>query len=134
MFFNTISLSRHEQVCLNGPRFQRYFTHHRDGMGEVSMMGEVSLKHTCSWSYKLIVLWILNRQAKLFLLYFFFLSQPSIPLNYETFNLATSENKALLLLFGECECLWKISLQILMFLDKSIHRRLFRSLYNVLNK
>ena len=26
---NTISLSRHEQVCLSGLRFQRYFSHHR---------------------------------------------------------------------------------------------------------
>ena len=26
---NTISLSRHEQVCLSGLRFQRYFFHHR---------------------------------------------------------------------------------------------------------
>ena len=26
---NTISLSRHEQVCLSGLRFERYFSHHR---------------------------------------------------------------------------------------------------------
>ena len=26
---NTISLSRHEQVCLSGLRFQRYFSHHQ---------------------------------------------------------------------------------------------------------
>ena len=25
---NTISLSRHEQVCLSGLRFERYFSHH----------------------------------------------------------------------------------------------------------
>ena len=41
-FFDTLSLSCHEQVCLSGP-----------------------LKHTCSWHDKLIVLWILNRQAKI---------------------------------------------------------------------
>ena len=27
--YNTISLSRHEQVCLSGLRFERYFSHHR---------------------------------------------------------------------------------------------------------
>ena len=26
---NTKSLSRHEQVCLSGLRFERYFSHHR---------------------------------------------------------------------------------------------------------
>ena len=26
---NTVSLSRHEQVCLSGLRFERYFSHHR---------------------------------------------------------------------------------------------------------
>ena len=26
---NTISLSRHEQVCLSRLRFERYFSHHR---------------------------------------------------------------------------------------------------------
>ena len=26
--FNTVSLSRHEQVCLSGLRFERYFSHH----------------------------------------------------------------------------------------------------------
>ena len=26
---NTIGLSRHEQVCLSGLRFERYFSHHR---------------------------------------------------------------------------------------------------------
>ena len=26
---NIISLSRHEQVCLSGLRFERYFSHHR---------------------------------------------------------------------------------------------------------
>ena len=27
--YNTISLSRHEQVCLMRLRFERYFSHHR---------------------------------------------------------------------------------------------------------
>ena len=34
---NTISLSRHEQVCLMRLRFERYFSHHRPMMGEVSL-------------------------------------------------------------------------------------------------
>ena len=34
---NTISLSRHEQVCLMRLRFERYFSHHRAMMGEVSL-------------------------------------------------------------------------------------------------
>ena len=34
---NIISLSRHEQVCLSGLRFERYFSHHRACMGEVSL-------------------------------------------------------------------------------------------------
>ena len=29
-FNNTISLSCHEQVCLSGLRFERYFSHHRE--------------------------------------------------------------------------------------------------------
>ena len=29
MGYNKISLSRHEQVCLSGLRFERYFSHHR---------------------------------------------------------------------------------------------------------
>ena len=33
---NTISLSRHEQVCLMRLRFERYFSHHR-AEGEVSL-------------------------------------------------------------------------------------------------
>ena len=32
-----ISLSCHEQVCLSGLRFERYFSHHRAMMGEVSL-------------------------------------------------------------------------------------------------
>ena len=27
-FYNTISLSHHEEVCLSGLRFERYFSHH----------------------------------------------------------------------------------------------------------
>ena len=34
---NTISLSRHEQVCLMRLRFERYFSHHGPMMGEVSL-------------------------------------------------------------------------------------------------
>ena len=42
---NTISLSCHEQVCLIGLRFERYFSHHWATMMRWSpMMGEVSLK------------------------------------------------------------------------------------------
>ena len=43
---NTISLSCHEQVCLSGLRFERYFSHHRanDWRSISSMMGEVSLE------------------------------------------------------------------------------------------
>ena len=33
----TISLSCHEQVCLNRRRFERYFSHHDPMMGEVSL-------------------------------------------------------------------------------------------------
>ena len=29
-YLNTMSLSRHEQVCLMRLRFERYFSHHRD--------------------------------------------------------------------------------------------------------
>ena len=52
--YNTISLSRHEKVCLRRLRFERYFSHHR-----ASMMGQVSLethllKHTCSWRVNLL--------------------------------------------------------------------------------
>ena len=36
---NTISLSRHEQVCIMRLRFERYFSHHRE-----KLMGEVSLE------------------------------------------------------------------------------------------
>ena len=32
---NTISLSCHEQVCLSGLRFERYFSHHRAGSKKV---------------------------------------------------------------------------------------------------
>ena len=43
---NTVSLSRHEQVCLSRLRFERYFSHHRanDGRSISPMMGEVSLR------------------------------------------------------------------------------------------
>ena len=47
LFYNIISLSCHEQVCLSGLRFERYFSHHRaDDARSISrpMMGEVSLE------------------------------------------------------------------------------------------
>ena len=51
-----------------------YFKYARHNHLRCPMMGEVSLvvsrsllKHTCSWRDKLIVLWILSTQAKIFL-------------------------------------------------------------------
>ena len=41
-YYNTISLSRHEQVCLIRLRFERYFSHHLPSLGP--MMGEVFLE------------------------------------------------------------------------------------------
>ena len=49
---NTISLSRHEQVCLSGLRFERYFSR----WWEKYISKSSPLKHTCSWRDKLIVL------------------------------------------------------------------------------
>ena len=63
--YNTISLSCHEQVCLSVLRFERYFSHHRAKWWEKYLSKHSPLKHTCSWHDKLIVLWILNRQAKI---------------------------------------------------------------------
>ena len=60
---NTISLSCHEQVCLSGLCFERYFSR----WWEKYLSKRSPLKHTCSWRDKLIILWILNRQAKIFL-------------------------------------------------------------------
>ena len=69
--YNTINLSRHEQVCLIRLRIfplnmcdiiiyaARWWGKH---LSKRSL-----IKHTCSWYDKLIVLWILNRQAKVFL-------------------------------------------------------------------
>ena len=57
--YNTISLSRHEQVCLSRLRFERYGRWWEKYLSKRSL-----LKHTYSWRDKLIVLWILNRQAK----------------------------------------------------------------------
>ena len=49
---NTISLSRHEQVCLIRLLFERFFSHHR-----ARYLSKRSLiKDTCSWHDKLIVL------------------------------------------------------------------------------
>ena len=64
---STISLSRHEQVCLMRLRFERYFSHHRAWWWEKYLSKRSLIKHTCSWRDKLIVLWTLNREAKIFL-------------------------------------------------------------------
>ena len=53
---NTISLSRHEQVCLSRLRFERYFSHHRARWWEKYLSKCSPLKHTCSWRDKPIVL------------------------------------------------------------------------------
>ena len=58
---NTISLSRHEQVCLMRLHFKRYFSHQK------YLSKRSLIKHTCSWRDKLIALWTLNRQVKIFL-------------------------------------------------------------------
>ena len=54
---NTISLSCHEQVCLSGLRFERYFSHHRAQWWEKYLSKRSPLKHTCLWHDKLIVLY-----------------------------------------------------------------------------
>ena len=38
--YTTISVSRHEQVCLRGLRFERYFFHHRANV--ISKMNEIN--------------------------------------------------------------------------------------------
>ena len=43
-YYNTISLSRHEQVCLMRLRFERYFSHH----WEKYLSKRSLIKHTCS--------------------------------------------------------------------------------------
>ena len=65
----TISLSRHEQVCLGGLLFERCFSHHR--MKYLSKRSP--LKHACSWRDKLIVQWMFicwYQQKRKFLLIF----------------------------------------------------------------
>ena len=64
--FNIINLSRHEQVCLSGLRFERHFSHNLR-LWEKYLSKRNPLKHTCSWSGKFSMLWILNREAKIFL-------------------------------------------------------------------
>ena len=39
----TISLSRHEQVCLSGLRFGRYFSHHREAHLKILVHGVINL-------------------------------------------------------------------------------------------
>ena len=78
---NTISLSRHEQVCLIRPCFERYFSHHQDERSisqcqEKYLLKRSPIKHTCSWCDKLIVLWTLY--YKLPFNQFFFLQKQSI--------------------------------------------------------
>ena len=55
-----LKLSCHEQVCLIRLRFERYF-----GWWEKYLSKRSLIKHTCSWRDKHIVLWTLNRQAKI---------------------------------------------------------------------
>ena len=81
----TISLSCHEQVCLSGLRFERYFSHHQARWWEKYLSKRSPLKHTCSWHDKLIVLWILNRQAKKKDLYVYRI------LSFKIFNIYDSE-------------------------------------------
>ena len=97
--YNTISLSCHEQVCLSGLRFERYFSHHRARWWEKYLSKRSPLKHTCSWHDKLIAFWILNRQAKISLrtwqlsrlsLYISCLDSPSHSLNKRVVRKALS--------------------------------------------
>ena len=54
--------------------FDRYFSHHRARWWEKYLSKRSVIKHTCSWRDKLIALWTLNRQAKIFLrIYIIFL-------------------------------------------------------------
>ena len=55
---NTISSSRHEQVCLMRLRFERYFSHHRARM-EKYLSKRSLIKHTCSRRDKRIIIKIL---------------------------------------------------------------------------
>ena len=55
-----ISLSCHEQVCLSGLRFERYFSHHRARWWEKYLSKRSPLKHTCSWHDKLIIIIIIK--------------------------------------------------------------------------
>ena len=43
---NTISLSRHEQVCLMRLRFERYFSHHTSRRWEKYLSKRSLIKHT----------------------------------------------------------------------------------------
>ena len=63
----TTRFSRHEQVCVIRLRFERYFSHHRVRWWEKYLSKRSVIRHTCSWRDKLIVLWIMNRQTKIFL-------------------------------------------------------------------
>ena len=77
---NTISLSRHEQVCLIRLRIERYFSHHRGSIyrkktkylskrrREKYLSKRSLINHTCFWSDRLIVLcWKMLLQLFLFI-------------------------------------------------------------------
>ena len=58
----------HHRACWMRLCFERYFSHHRDGDGRSISRNVASfIKRTCSWRYKLIILWTLDTQVKIFL-------------------------------------------------------------------
>ena len=62
-----MSVSRHKQVCLIRLSFERYFSHLPPCNVPPPFSNHSLNEHTCSWHDKLISLWTLNRQAKIFL-------------------------------------------------------------------
>ena len=69
-YYNIISLSRHEQVCLNGLRFERYFSHHQ------CLSQRSPLKH--AWNINSLPYLDMLLINMLRLLFFFFLSDRNI--------------------------------------------------------
>ena len=59
--------TRDEQLWLIRLRFERCFSHHLVQWWEEYLSKRSLIKQSCSWCDKLIVLWTLNRQAKIFL-------------------------------------------------------------------
>ena len=62
----TISLTCHEQVCLSGPHFERYFSYHQayDHQAqwwEKYLSKRIPHKHTCSWHDRLAKIWRRNK-------------------------------------------------------------------------